>query len=86
MQILRGTIMEQGSHKPVFEAIILLNKEDSYSKDIAQVSNSKGHFKYHNLSIGHYTLGIVHDKYKKKKISFFYNGGTKEIQIILEKK
>ncbi|WP_148783326.1 peptidase associated/transthyretin-like domain-containing protein [Aquimarina intermedia] len=86
MQILRGTIMEQGSHKPVFEAIILLNKEDSYSKDIAQVSNSKGHFKYPNLPKGRYMLVIVHDEYRKKKKSFFYNGGIKEIQIILEKK
>ena len=54
------------SNIPIAEAAILLNKTNSSSIDIAQISNEKGEFKWVELEIGEYTLQVVAETYKSQ--------------------
>ncbi len=70
MNKITGKIIDKLTNIPIAEAVVLLNKTNSSSVDIAQLSNEKGEFKWVELEVGKYTLQVVAETYKSQILHF----------------
>ena len=66
MNRIAGKIIDALTNTPISDAVILLNKVNSSSIDIAQLSNDKGKFQWVKLDIGDYIIKIVAETYKSQ--------------------
>ncbi|WP_157998135.1 carboxypeptidase-like regulatory domain-containing protein [Aquimarina agarivorans] len=80
-----GKVFDKTTNKPIKEAIITLNAENRFSKDIAQLTNELGEFKYYDLDQDTYVLTIIKEGYKQyKSINVSpIEAGVEEILVFL---
>ena len=82
MSIIIGKVIDVLTRKPIAEASVLLNNTQSFSTDIAQLTNDNGEFKWQGLKKGVYSILVIVEGYKSKNIRVTCNGNG-SIKIVV---